>query len=130
MSKKVISIVLCLALVVALAVPALAATTTLYSRTNAGYRITGTATISGTTARSTMTASEVSGTPLKPLEEYSNSSIYIVAYNKSGKWLGTASNSGYPTLTASYYSNGDSVGKIEVRHVFNYTTYGTYTVNA
>ena len=129
MSKKVISIVLCLALVVALAVPALA-TTTLYSRINAGYRITGTATISGTTARSTMTASEVSDTPPKPIEEYSNSSIYIVAYNKSGKWLGTASNSGYPTLTASYYSNGDSVGKIEVRHVFNYTTYGTYTVNA
>ena len=43
MSKRIVSAILCLALVVAMAIPALAATT-LYSRINAGYRITGTAT--------------------------------------------------------------------------------------
>ena len=98
MSKKVISIVLCLALVVALAVPAFAATT-LYSRINAGYRITGTATVSSSRATSTMTASEASGTPLKPIEEYSDSVVSITAYDKAGNKIGTARNYGYPTLT-------------------------------
>ena len=83
MSKKVISIVLCLALVVALAIPAFAATT-LYSRINAGYRITGTATVSSSSASTTMTASEVSGTPLKPIEEYSDSSVFMRVYNRGG----------------------------------------------
>ena len=46
MSKRIVSAILCLALVVAMAIPAFAATTTLYSRTNAGYRITGTANVS------------------------------------------------------------------------------------
>ena len=65
MSKRIVSAILCLALVVAMAIPAFAATTTLYSRTNAGYRITGTANVSSSYASTTMTASEVSGTPLR-----------------------------------------------------------------
>ena len=68
MSKRIVSAILCLALVVAMAIPAFAATT-LYSRINAGYRITGTATVSSSRATSTMTASEVSGSAVKPIEE-------------------------------------------------------------
>lgn len=128
MSKKVISIVLCLALVVALAVPTLAATT-LYSRINAGYRITGTATVSSSSASTTMTASEVSGTPLKPIEEYSDSSVLIKAYNSAGKQIGTASNSGYPTLSVTYSGSG-SIYKIGVTHTFNSTQYGPYSLYA
>ena len=128
MSKKVISIVLCLALVVAMAIPAFAAST-LYSRTNAGYRITGTATVSSSSASTTMTASEVSGTPLKPIEEYSDSSVLIKAYNSAGKQIGTASNSGYPTLSVTYSGSG-SIYKIGVTHTFNSTQYGPYYLYA
>lgn len=128
MSKRIVSAILCLALVVALAVPTLAATT-LYSRINAGYRITGTATISGTTARTTMTASEVSSTPLKPIEEYSDSSVLIRAYNSAGRQIGTASNGGYPTLSTTCYASG-SISKIVVTHTFNSTQYGPYSLYA
>ena len=128
MSKHIVSAILCLALVVALAVPAFAATT-LYSRINAGYRITGTATVSSSSASTTMTASEVSGTPLKPIEEYSDSSVLIRAYNRAGKQIGTASNSGYPTLSVTY-SGAGSIYKIGVTHTFNNTTYGAYYLYA
>lgn len=128
MSKKVISIVLCLALVVALAIPAFAATT-LYSRINAGYRITGTATVSSSSASTTMTASEASGTPLKPIEEYDRSIVSINAYDKSGNPIGTASNYGYPTLSVTYSGSG-SIYKIGVTHTFNNTQYGPYYLYA
>ena len=128
MSKRIVSAILCLALVMAMAVPALAATT-LYSRINAGYRITGTATVSSSRATSTMTASEASGTPLKPIEEYSDSSVLIRAYNSAGKQIGTASNYGYPTLSATYSGSG-SISKIVVTHTFNNTQYGPYSLYA
>ena len=129
MSKKVISIVLCLALVVALAVPAFAATT-LYSRINAGYRITGTATVSSSRATSTMTASEVSGSAVKPIEEYSDSVVFITAYDKAGNKIGTASNYGYPTLTTVLTGTTTSIYRAEFTHTFNNTTYGYYTLYA
>ena len=128
MSKKVISIVLCLALVVALAVPAFAATTTLYSRTNAGYRITGTANVSSSYASTTMTASEVSGTPLKPLEEYS-ASISLRCYATNDRLLYSNSKTGSPTRSLSY-SSGTSITKVRTVHTFNGTTFGDFTVFA
>ena len=127
MSKKVISIVLCLALVVALAVPTLAATT-LYSRINAGYRITGTATVSSSSASTTMTASEVSGTPLKPIEEYS-ASISLRCYATNDRLLYSNAKTGSPTLSLSY-SSGTSITKVRTVHTFNGTTFGDFTVFA
>lgn len=130
MSKRIVSAILCLALVVAMAVPAFAATTTLYSRTNAGYRITGTANVSSSYASTTMTASEVSGTPLKPIEEYSDSVVSITAYDKAGNKIGTARNYGYPTLTTVLTGTTTSIYRAEFTHTFNNTTYGYYTLYA
>lgn len=128
MSKRIVSAILCLALVVAMAIPAFAATT-LYSRINAGYRITGTATVSSSRATSTMTASEVSGSAVKPIEEYSDSVVFITAYDKAGNKIGTASNGGYPTLSTTCYASG-SISKIVVTHTFNSTQYGPYSLYA
>ena len=128
MSKKVISIVLCLALVVALAVPAFAATTTLYSRTNAGYRITGTASISGGTGTSTMSATPAIANPMKPIEEYEGS-IRIEAY-ASGKYIGSTSRNGCPDFSAVYTNTSGSLSKIVTSQRFNGTFYGSFTVSA
>ena len=128
MSKRIVSAILCLALVVALAVPAFSATTTLYSRTNAGYRITGTANVSSSYASTTMTASEVSGTPLKPLEEYS-ASISLRCYATNDRLLYSNSKTGSPTLSLSY-SSGTSITKVRTVHTFNGTTFGDFTVFA
>lgn len=127
MSKKVISIVLCLALVVALAVPAFAATT-LYSRTNAGYRITGTASISGGTGTSTMSATPAIANPIKPIEEYEGS-IRIEAY-ASGKYIGSTSRNGCPDFSAVYTNTSGSLSKIVTSQSFNGTFYGSFTVSA
>ena len=127
MSKKVISIVLCLALVVAMAVPALAATT-LYSRINAGYRITGTASISGGTGTSTMSATPAIANPIKPIEEYEGS-IRIEAY-ASGKYIGSTSRNGCPDFSAVYTSTSGSLSKIVTSQSFNGTFYGSFTVSA
>ncbi len=127
MSKKVISIVLCLALVVALAVPALAATT-LYSRINAGYRITGTASISGGTGTSTMSATPAIANPMKPIEEYEGS-IRIEAY-ASGKYIGSTSRNGCPDFSAVYTNTSGSLSKIVTSQRFNGTFYGSFTVSA
>lgn len=127
MSKKVISIVLCLALVVALAVPALAATT-LYSRINAGYRITGTASISGGTGTSTMSATPAIANPIKPIEEYEGS-IRIEAY-ASGKYIGSTSRNGCPDFSAVYTNTSGSLSKIVTSQSFNGTFYGSFTVSA
>lgn len=127
MSKKVISIVLCLALVVALAVPAFAATT-LYSRINAGYRITGTASISGGTGTSTMSATPAIANPMKPIEEYEGS-IRIEAY-ASGKYIGSTSRNGCPDFSAVYTNTSGSLSKIVTSQSFNGTFYGSFTVSA
>ncbi len=127
MSKKVISIVLCLALVVALAVPAFAATT-LYSRINAGYRITGTASISGGTGTSTMSATPAIANPIKPIEEYEGS-IRIEAY-ASGKYIGSTSRNGCPDFSAVYTNTSGSLSKIVTSQSFNGTFYGSFTVSA
>ena len=127
MSKKVISIVLCLALVVALAVPAFAATT-LYSRINAGYRITGTASISGGTGTSTMSATPAIANPMKPIEEYEGS-IRIEAY-ASGKYIGSTSRNGCPDFSAVYTNTSGSLSKIVTSQSFNGTFYGPFTVSA
>ena len=127
MSKKVISIVLCLALVVAMAVPALAATT-LYSRINAGYRITGTASISGGTGTSTMSATPAIANPIKPIEEYEGS-IRIEAY-ASGKYIGSTSRNGCPDFSAVYTNTSGSLSKIVTSQSFNGTFYGSFTVSA
>ncbi len=127
MSKKVISIVLCLALVVALAVPAFAATT-LYSRINAGYRITGTASISGGTGTSTMSATPAIANPMKPIEEYEGS-IRIEAY-ASGKYIGSTSRNGCPDFSAVYTNTSGSLSKIVTSQRFNGTFYGSFTVSA
>ena len=127
MSKKVISIVLCLALVVALAVPAFAAST-LYSRINAGYRITGTASISGGTGTSTMSATPAIANPMKPIEEYEGS-IRIEAY-ASGKYIGSTSRNGCPDFSAVYTNTSGSLSKIVTSQRFNGTFYGSFTVSA
>lgn len=127
MSKRIVSAILCLALVVALAVPAFAATT-LYSRINAGYRITGTATVSSSRATSTMTASEVSGSAVKPIEEYEGS-IRIEAY-ASGKYIGSTSRNGCPDFSAVYTNTSGSLSKIVTSQRFNGTFYGSFTVSA
>lgn len=127
MSKKVISIVLCLALVVAMAVPAFAATT-LYSRINAGYRITGTASISGGTGTSTMSATPAIANPIKPIEEYEGS-IRIEAY-ASGKYIGSTSRNGCPDFSAVYTNTSGSLSKIVTSQSFNGTFYGSFTVSA
>ena len=127
MSKKVISIVLCLALVVALAVPAFAATT-LYSRINAGYRITGTASISGGTGTSAMSATPAIANPMKPIEEYEGS-IRIEAY-ASGKYIGSTNRNGCPDFSAVYTNTSGSLSKIVTSQSFNGTFYGSFTVSA
>lgn len=127
MSKKVISIVLCLALVVAMAIPAFAATT-LYSRINAGYRITGTASISGGTGTSTMSATPAIATHIKPIEEYEGS-IRIEAY-ASGKYIGSTSRNGCPDFSAVYTNTSGSLSKIVTSQSFNGTFYGSFTVSA
>ena len=127
MSKKVISIVLCLALVVAMAVPAFAATT-LYSRINAGYRITGTASISGGTGTSTMGATPAIANPMKPIEEYEGS-IRIEAY-ASGKYIGSTNRNGCPDFSAVYTNTSGSLSKIVTSQSFNGTFYGSFTVSA
>ena len=127
MSKRIVSAILCLALVVALAVPALAATT-LYSRTNAGYRITGTASISGGTGTSTMSATPAIANPMKPIEEYEGS-IRIEAY-ASGKYIGSTSRNGCPDFSAVYTNTSGSLSKIVTSQRFNGTFYGSFTVSA
>jgi len=127
MSKRIVSAILCLALVVALAVPALAATT-LYSRINAGYRITGTASISGGTGTSTMSATPAIANPMKPIEEYEGS-IRIEAY-ASGKYIGSTSRNGCPDFSAVYTNTSGSLSKIVTSQRFNGTFYGSFTVSA
>ena len=127
MSKRIVSAILCLALVVALAVPALAATT-LYSRINAGYRITGTASISGGTGTSTMSATPAIANPMKPIEEYEGS-IRIEAY-ASGKNIGSTSRNGCPDFSAVYTNTSGSLSKIVTSQRFNGTFYGSFTVSA
>ena len=127
MSKRIVSAILCLALVVAMAVPALAATT-LYSRINAGYRITGTASISGGTGTSTMSATPAIANPIKPIEEYEGS-IRIEAY-ASGKYIGSTSRNGCPDFSAVYTSTSGSLSKIVTSQRFNGTFYGSFTVSA
>lgn len=127
MSKRIVSIVLCLALVVAMAVPAFAATT-LYSSLNAGYRITGTASISGGTGTSTMSATPAIAKPIKPIEEYEGS-IRIEAY-ASGKYIGSTSRNGCPDFSAVYTNTSGSLSKIVTSQLFNGTFYGSFTVSA
>lgn len=127
MSKRIVSAILCLALVVALAVPAFAATT-LYSRINAGYRITGTASISGGTGTSTMSATPAIATHIKPIEEYEGS-IRIEAY-ASGKYIGSTSRNGCPDFSAVYTNTSGSLSKIVTSQSFNGTFYGSFTVSA
>lgn len=127
MSKRIVSAILCLALVVALAVPAFAATT-LYSRINAGYRITGTASISGGTGTSTMSATPAIANPMKPIEEYEGS-IWIEAY-ASGKYIGSTSRNGCPDFSAVYTNTSGSLSKIVTSQRFNGTFYGSFTVSA
>ena len=127
MSKRIVSAILCLALVVALAVPAFAATT-LYSRINAGYRITGTASISGGTGTSTMSATPAIANPTKPIEEYEGS-IRIEAY-ASGKYIGSTSRNGCPDFSAVYTNTSGSLSKIVTSQRFNGTFYGSFTVSA
>ena len=127
MSKRIVSAILCLALVVALAVPAFAATT-LYSRIHAGYRITGTASISGGTGTSTMSATPAIANPMKPIEEYEGS-IRIEAY-ASGKYIGSTSRNGCPDFSAVYTNTSGSLSKIVTSQRFNGTFYGSFTVSA
>ena len=127
MSKRIVSAILCLALVVALAVPAFAAAT-LYSRINAGYRITGTASISGGTGTSTMSATPAIANPMKPIEEYEGS-IRIEAY-ASGKYIGSTSRNGCPDFSAVYTNTSGSLSKIVTSQRFNGTFYGSFTVSA
>ena len=127
MSKRIVSAILCLALVVAMAVPALAATT-LYSRINAGYRITGTASISGGTGTSTMSATPAIANPIKPIEEYEGS-IRIEAY-ASGKYIGSTSRNGCPDFSAVYTNTSGSLSKIVTSQSFNGTFYSSFTVSA
>ena len=129
MSKKVISIVLCLALVVAMAVPAFATSTTLYTRTNSGYRITGTASITGGKSSSTMTAAEQAGAAVRPIEDY-DASIWMRSYAAGDTYLGYTDTYGYPTLYVSYSYNKGNIAYIKTEHTFNGTSFGTRTVYA
>ena len=129
MSKKVISIVLCLALVLAMAIPAFAASATLYTRTNAGYRIIGTATVSGSKASSTMTAAALSDTPSHPISDYSRL-VWINVYDSNDEYVGYTDARGVPTLVASYSYSKGKIARILTGQIFNQTRYGNFDVYA
>ena len=75
-----------------------------------------------------ITESEVSGTPLKPIEEYS-ASISLRCYATNDRLLYSNAKTGSPTLSLSY-SSGTSITKVRTVHTFNGTTFGDFTVFA
>lgn len=129
MSKRIVSIVLCLALVVALAVPAFAASATLYTRTNAGYRISGTATVSSSYASTTMTASALSDTPSHSISDYSRL-VWINVYDSNDEYVGYTDARGVPTLVVSYSYSKGKIARILTGQIFNQTRYGNFNVYA
>lgn len=124
MSKKVISIVLCLALVVALAVPALAASEVFFNKDVGGYRCRGTGGFSGRVADASFQAPELPGSLHQP-DETNDSVVWIMAYDTSGR---TASASQRGATTASTQCKTSSnMTKVIFTFNFNGTTFGPYT---
>ena len=124
MSKKVISIVLCLALVVALAVPALAASEVFFNKDVGGYRCRGTGDFSVNVADASFRATELPGSLHQP-DETNDCVVWIMAYDANGK---TASSSQRGTTVASTQckTNADMT-KVKFTFSFNGTTLGPYT---
>ena len=123
MSKRIVSIVLCLALVVALAVPAFAAVSkTFFNKAVGSYRCVGTGSINVNVAKSTFKASEIPNQPIQP-GETNTCEIWIMAYDtdnqesvviRSGHTSVNATCTANLTIKDAYFTysfNGEDLGR-------------------
>ena len=124
MSKKVISIVLCLALVVAMAIPAFAASEVFFNKDVGGYRCRGTGGFSVNVADASFRATELPGSLHQP-DETNNCIVWIMAYDKAGK-TASASQGGTTVASTQCKTNADMT-KVKFTFSFNGTTLGPYT---
>ena len=128
MSKKVISIVLCLALVVAMAVPALAATV-FFTSTVDGYKCVGSGYVTKTYAKATLEGTPYSGGMIPPAETCNCSSTMNV-FSGSGRLITSVSRAGNTYCTSSYSSSSGAIARTVSMFSFQSRSWGGYTLYA
>ena len=128
MSKKVISIVLCLALVVAMAVPALAATV-FFTSTVDGYKCVGSGYVTKTYAKATFEGTPYSGGMIPPAETCNCSSTMNV-FSGSGRLITSVSRAGNTYCTSSYSSSSGAIARTVSMFSFQSRSWGGYTLYA
>ena len=128
MSKKVISIVLCLALVVAMAIPAFAATV-FFTSTVDGYDCVGSGYVTKTYAKATFEGTPYSGGMIPPAETCNCSSTMNV-FSGSGRLITSASRAGNTYCTSSYSSSSVAIARTVSMFSFQSRSWGGYTLYA
>ena len=128
MAKKVISIVLCLALVVALAVPAFAATV-FFTSTVDGYDCVGSGYVTKTYAKATFEGTPYNGGMIPPAETCNCSSTMNV-FSSNGQLITSVSRTGNIYCTSSYSSSSGAIARTVSMFSFQSRSWGGYTLYA
>ena len=124
MSKRIVSAILCLALVVAMAIPAFAASEVFFNKDVGGYRCRGTGGFSANVANASFRATELPGSLHQP-DETNDCVVGIMAYDANGK-PAASSQRGTTTASAQCKTYSDMTRAI-FTFDFNGTTFGPYT---
>ena len=102
MSRRILTVVVCLALLFSLSSPALAVTSrTFFTRTAAGYQCTGSGTISDWSATAVFDAESLSRA-VPP--EYATCTTWVLAHDSEGNLIGAATTNGTLHSSATYIS--------------------------
>ena len=102
MSRRILTVVVCLALIFSLASPVFAATTrTFFTKTAAGFSCTGSGTVSDWSATAVLNAVSLSKA-VPP--EYATCETWVMAYDSEGNYIGASTTSGNLRASATYIS--------------------------
>lgn len=124
-SRRMLAVVVCMVMVLSMAVVASAAASKLFfNKSSGGYQCTGRGTIDGNVATATFSATEI---PLKPVipSEACTSTIYVLAYDTAGNYMGAATSDGNVNAYA-YYRANLNVGESYCSFEFNGADLGSY----
>ena len=128
MSKRIVSAILCLALVVAMAIPAFAATV-FFTSTVDGYKCVGSGYVTKTYAKATFEGTPYSGGMI-PRAETCNCSSTMNVFSGSGRLITSVSRAGNTYCTSSYSSSSGAIARTVSMFSFQSRSWGGYTLYA
>lgn len=126
-SRRILALVVCLALVLSVSVAAFAdASITFFTRVVDSFKCTGRGSIVGQKVNANFTATALEGYPVMPDEAY-QSTIDMLVHTSDGKQVGISSGYGNTRATVTYNAS-KAVVKIECEYRFAGKYIGTFVL--